>query len=328
MTEKYFHFLILGAFLTGMALTAPVSATEFSVDLKTNFRPGVDFIAVRTTIFERSGSGLGRLVDKREISAFTTSDVTNGVRIAEFDIPNGDYISRVELLNQNETAIEQRDRQFTLTADLGAVEVISVGALPATCSANLAATESKLSTCNKELETAQNNVAAAGLPAGCLGTVTACPPKCPQQATCPPKCPQQAACPPKCPQQAACESSPGTQDPAGPPKPDLVPSNPQPGTEKFGFCRFDASGKNLIVTVKNQGVAAAEPSLTEVKFKDEAPATQSTPAIPAGGSIDVLFERPPSCKIPGCQFEITVDSARSVDEADETNNVATGLCLG
>lgn len=315
MTKKHSH--LLAAFLLGMVLPALASATEFSVDLRTNFRPGIDFTAVRATIFERSGDGsVGRVVDKRERCVFTTSDTISGLRIAEFDIPSGDYISRVELLDQNETAIEQRDSQVTLRADLGTIVVFSGGALPTSCSTNLTAMESELSACKKELEASRNNLPAACIPAGCPGIV------------CSPKCPQQTVCPPKCPHQAASECPPGSEGPTEPPKPDLVPSNPQPGTGKFGFCRFDASGKNLIVTVKNQGATAAGPSQTEVTFKDEDPVTQSTPAIPAGGSIDLLFEKPPSCKVPGCEFEIRVDSGRSVDEADETNNVATGLCLG
>ena len=110
-------------------------------------------------------------------------------------------------------------------------------------------------------------------------------------------------------------------------KPDLLPVNPQPSAGKLGFCRRDASGK-LIVTIKNQGVAAAGPSQTTVKFANGGTVSVSTPALTAGASVDVTTATPPGCFRPDCSFEITADSALAVDESDETNNVAIGVCLG
>jgi hypothetical protein len=105
--------------------------------------------------------------------------------------------------------------------------------------------------------------------------------------------------------------------------PDLIPL-PDP---KTGFCRRDPKG-NLIVTVKNQGSADAAPSMTTVAFAQGGAFSQPTPPIPAGGSVNLFFPIPPACFHPDCSFRITVDSANQVTESDETNNTASGTCLG
>jgi hypothetical protein len=113
--------------------------------------------------------------------------------------------------------------------------------------------------------------------------------------------------------------------------PDLVPVNPKPNAGKFGFCRRDPSGGNLVVTVKNQGVAPAAASHTTVNFAvggTVSPVSVNTPMIMAGASVDVSAAIPPGCFRPDCSFQIVVDAAHEVAESDEGNNVADGLCLG
>ncbi len=105
-------------------------------------------------------------------------------------------------------------------------------------------------------------------------------------------------------------------------KPDLVPV-PDPNGN---FCRVK-SGK-LLVEVKNQGSAPAAGSTTTVEFGNDGSASQPTPPIPAGGSVDLLFDIPPGCFRPDCSFKIIVDSGNQVDEANEGNNTATGACVG
>lgn len=104
-------------------------------------------------------------------------------------------------------------------------------------------------------------------------------------------------------------------------KPDLVPVPDAAGQ----WCRL-RDGK-LIVTVKNQGCGDAGPSTTRVDFSSGS-ASQPTPALPAGGSVDLLFPIPPGCFQPNCGFKITVDSNGQVDESNEANNTQTGVCLG
>ena len=105
--------------------------------------------------------------------------------------------------------------------------------------------------------------------------------------------------------------------------PDLIPL-PDPET---GFCKRDDQG-NLIVTVKNQGSAAAGASTTTVHFVPGGVLSQPTPPIAAGGSVDLLFPIPSRCFDPDCDFRIIVDSAHEVTESDETNNTASGTCRG
>jgi hypothetical protein len=105
--------------------------------------------------------------------------------------------------------------------------------------------------------------------------------------------------------------------------PDLIPL-PDP---KTGFCKRDAQG-NLIVTVKNQGSADAGASTTTVVFAPGGTFSRPTPPIPAGGSVNVSFPIPGQCFDPDCSFRIIVDSSNQVTESNETNNTASGTCLG
>ena len=106
--------------------------------------------------------------------------------------------------------------------------------------------------------------------------------------------------------------------------PDLVPFSPR-GYFPEAFCNVTA-GPQLIVTVKNQGGGHAAASKTTVDFEG-VPVTQETPAIPPGGTVDVLFKIPLNCFDPMCTFTIQVDSHNDVAEgAREDNNKAQGVC--
>jgi subtilase family serine protease len=107
--------------------------------------------------------------------------------------------------------------------------------------------------------------------------------------------------------------------------PDLVPFSPL-GTSPTAFCRIEGGGKLLRVTVKNQGDADAGLSKTTVTFGNR-PFTLDTLAIPAGGSVDLLFNLPVSCS-PNCSFTINVDSSNQVNESNKQNNSANGTCNG
>jgi len=109
--------------------------------------------------------------------------------------------------------------------------------------------------------------------------------------------------------------------------PDLVPFSPL-GTDPFAFCRMEQNRAMLRVTVKNQGNGNAAASKTTVFFSN-GPVTLDTLAIPAGGSIDLLFPVPSNCFSPDCSFRITVDSENQVNEfTNEGNNTTGGGCLG
>lgn len=109
--------------------------------------------------------------------------------------------------------------------------------------------------------------------------------------------------------------------------PDLVPFSPS-GNTADAFCRMEQGRRQLRVTVKNQGNENAGASKTIVIFGNSS-VPVDTPAIPAGGSTDLLFKVPTNCFSPDCRFKITVDSDNQVNESNnEGNNGASGGCIG
>lgn len=108
--------------------------------------------------------------------------------------------------------------------------------------------------------------------------------------------------------------------------PDLVPFSPV-GTEPSAFCRLEEQATKLRVSVKNQGNEAAAASKTTVLFSSGS-VTVDTPPLPAGGSVDLLFNIPLGCFSPDCSFKITVDSNDQIHEANENNNTVNGGCIG
>jgi hypothetical protein len=111
----------------------------------------------------------------------------------------------------------------------------------------------------------------------------------------------------------------GMDTPGG--QPDLIPVEVKPQ-----YCNRD--GLNLIVTIRNQGTAAAGPSTTRVVFNTGASPTQPTPALAVGAQVDLIFAIPAGCFSPDCQFRITADSTGVVAESNEVNNTVSGTCLG
>jgi hypothetical protein len=105
---------------------------------------------------------------------------------------------------------------------------------------------------------------------------------------------------------------------------DLIPVPDESGT----FCVRE--NDQLVVTIKNQGAAAAGPSTTAVDFGAFGVATAATPGLPPGNSATVTVTIPtsPNCFDPNCEFRIIADSALAVPESDETNNIASGVCFG
>ncbi|MCB1743738.1 MAG: hypothetical protein KDK91_25405 [Gammaproteobacteria bacterium] len=104
--------------------------------------------------------------------------------------------------------------------------------------------------------------------------------------------------------------------------PDLVPMPDQNGF----FCRLVAGG--LLVETANQDSGAAGPSKVTVDFPGFGSQTQNVPGLAAGTSSNNVFPIPPSCFNPDCDFRIIVDDGDNVIESDESNNTASGFCLG
>jgi CARDB len=108
---------------------------------------------------------------------------------------------------------------------------------------------------------------------------------------------------------------------------DLVPVGLPDSSGPVSFCK--PVGAPLVVTVKNQGSAAAPASTTKVEFNPGGSFPIPTPAIPAGGSVDLpRISIPDACPNPDCDFKITVDSNGQVNESNEGNNTVNGICIG
>ena len=104
--------------------------------------------------------------------------------------------------------------------------------------------------------------------------------------------------------------------------PDLVPVPNEQGS----FCkRRDGI---LIVTVRNQGSAPAGASVTRVDFGSHGSVDKPTPPLLPGASVDLDFTIPVGCFDPDCEFRIIVDATNAVLESNETNNIASGVCIG
>ena len=115
--------------------------------------------------------------------------------------------------------------------------------------------------------------------------------------------------------------------------PDLVPL-PIPGsTPPEGFCRRNDQGQ-VLITVYNQGGTDAPPSKTRFTCTGQPPFEFfdiDTPAIAAGIGIELgPIVIPDDCYLPdspNASFTIGVDFHNTVNESNETNNNAAGLCV-
>jgi hypothetical protein len=128
--------------------------------------------------------------------------------------------------------------------------------------------------------------------------------------------------------------------------PDLIPVAPfpppptnNPGHLPQNFCVAPSgpgAARSIRVIVRNQGNAAAGPSVTRVDFINAnggviaPPATQPAPALGPGDEVAQDFEIPRGCYAgeSSCRFRITVDAMNDVGESNEGNNTVDGFCPG
>ena len=107
-------------------------------------------------------------------------------------------------------------------------------------------------------------------------------------------------------------------------KPDLVPANPEGWA---GYCDIDDSG-NLVVHIKNEGLAPSGASHVKVDFGQYGEFVEAVPVLTVGETVTVLFPIPSGCFDSDCGFEITVDVNEEVEESNEMNNSQIGNCIG
>ncbi|MCZ7627248.1 MAG: hypothetical protein C3F12_00450 [Candidatus Methylomirabilota bacterium] len=111
-------------------------------------------------------------------------------------------------------------------------------------------------------------------------------------------------------------------------KPDLVPITNPTGS---GLCAKDSSG-NLVLYVKNQGAVATPAKMTAatVRFpkagKTELPRIHG--GIPPGAIVPLpAIEIPAAACGPDCVFTVFVDAPPQIEESNELNNFAVGVCI-
>jgi len=106
---------------------------------------------------------------------------------------------------------------------------------------------------------------------------------------------------------------------------DLLPIIP-PGSAVNSFCRRDAAGNLLLVTIKNQGTTDAGVSVTSVMFGTQK-ISVNTPPVKAGESVELQFRIPGNCFDPDCEFTINADSQNQIEEGSgEMNNIVNAVC--
>jgi hypothetical protein len=84
----------------------------------------------------------------------------------------------------------------------------------------------------------------------------------------------------------------------------------------------------LVISVKNQGPVPAGATTTRVEFTPGGNFDLSFPEIDAGATAQVPLPIPGTCWNPDCNYQIKADIKNQVDEANETNNTASGACVG
>jgi len=110
--------------------------------------------------------------------------------------------------------------------------------------------------------------------------------------------------------------------------PDLVPLQTAPA-----FCDIvpSAQGKNLRVTIKNQGSGFISRSITtRVILPGVPPIDLDIPggSLGPGGTYEHLVPIPLAAFQPDLQFTLTADAFSVVPESDEANNTVSGVCVG
>lgn len=115
-------------------------------------------------------------------------------------------------------------------------------------------------------------------------------------------------------------------------KADLIPDNPSHNYNATIYYCEEAPGKKIQFRIKNIGPGTAGPSNYKVTFfigNQQIHTRFNVPSLPSGQShIAGQYKPPLGCFNPDCVFTIEVDSRKQVDETNENNNKANGLCIG
>jgi hypothetical protein len=108
-------------------------------------------------------------------------------------------------------------------------------------------------------------------------------------------------------------------------EPDLILAVPAASSAVPGV--FCGEGPSAVVAVENRGDGDADSSVTTIVFNPGGAVEVQTSGIDADQTVDLRpIAVPPECFNPDCVFSIRADSGSDVDESDEGNNTAEGIC--
>ncbi len=118
--------------LLALPLACTSSAARLRVDLRTDMRPGIDFVGIRTEYAESEDAP--RPTRQTEVLADRDLDYVEGVRIAAFDeVTPGRRMVRVTLLDGSGAVVATRVKLVDLTGALGLTVVITRTCAGITC---------------------------------------------------------------------------------------------------------------------------------------------------------------------------------------------------
>ncbi len=152
LSRMLYTFVFTMVLSWGVVSTA--QATLLVVDLKTNYLPGTEFIAARSTLTPGSG-----LIATKAI--FTTDPVDDpGIRLTEYDdLSNGNYTLVVDLLRPDGSVLDSRTVLISLTTNLAVTALIArQGEPPAECEEELQVVTADLIDTQIELESTQTDL--------------------------------------------------------------------------------------------------------------------------------------------------------------------------
>lgn len=117
--------------LLSLAGCAGGGGARLVVDVKTDLRPGVDFVAVRTEVASDAPDGIRRA---DTTSALAGEDFVTGVRVTELEaLPRGEYSIRATLVDAAARAVVARATRVRLRGDLGVVVLITRDCVDVEC---------------------------------------------------------------------------------------------------------------------------------------------------------------------------------------------------
>ncbi len=113
--------IILVFSIVSLGFISPSQATLFITDLRSDWLPGAEFTAVRTEVDVDNDGSVDHV---QEIPVFTIDDTVSGIRIGEFDVPNGVHRVVASLIRPDASVLDSRALIASVSGPLGTIILI------------------------------------------------------------------------------------------------------------------------------------------------------------------------------------------------------------